>query len=101
MATLAVAERMHVSFRSVDCLLQDGFPQCAVTRCYIAPDQIRSTWFDCNPVAEPQRSDLVQAGTRAYGRRPHIADGAWAKADLVLRARCDVPELIGGWMHLP
>ena len=103
-ATLADVDSLHVAFRSVDYLLRDRCPQCTIMRRYVhyvAPDRICGTWFDCNPVAERQRSDLVQVGTRAYHRQPLATDGQWAEIEPVLKARDDLPAVVAGWMLLP
>jgi hypothetical protein len=104
MATLAEVDSVHVAFRSVNYLLQDRCPQCAVTRRYVhyvAPDRIRGTWFGCNPVAERERSDLIQVRTQAYHRQPRAADGSWVEREPVLTSRSDAPGVIGGWLQLP
>jgi hypothetical protein len=104
LTTLAGADRVHVALRSINYLLQERCPQCAVMRQYvryIAPDRIRSTWFSCNPVAERVRSDLVQVGAQAFSCRPRAAEGAWSETEPVLDSPDDLPRLLGGWMALP
>ncbi len=104
LATLADVDRLHVAFRSIDYHLAENCPQCAVMRTYIryvAPDQIRVSSLDCNPAAQPQRSDVVQAGDRAYRRQPGDAGGEWTATAPVLTSRDDLPALIAGRARLP
>jgi hypothetical protein len=102
--SLTQAGQIRVAQRSLDYTLQDGCPQCALTReniRYVAPDRIHATSFHCNPVAERQRSDQVQVGSRAFQRCAPDAPQEWIEIDPILPTPNDVAAAICGRLHLP
>lgn len=104
LATLAKTDYLHVSLRSVRYSLLEHCPQCVIMRRYVhfqAPDRIRSTTFDCNPVAVPDRTNFIQVGDRAYSCRRTISDGAWKEHKVSLAGRDGLPAILARWAELP